>query len=640
MTFTHPNITIGTAGHIDHGKTSLIRFLTGCDTDSLREEKERHMTIELGHVACSVGEYQVGIVDVPGHEAFIKTMVAGANGMDGVIFVVAADDGIMPQTKEHLDILTLLGIKHGIVALTKSDRVAAEDLPRIQEQIRYFLQGTFLEKSPIFPVNNLNGDGFLEFHKGLLQLIKEIPPRKVDGIFRMPIEKAFSIPGSGTIIIGIPVSGRITTNQTLTLYPTQKREGRIRQIRAYDQVTQEALSGQCAAINIPSFLLKDIKRGYVLAPKGLLTTNWFLAEIRLLPQEDLTITNSQKVRLHVGTSDTQATIYLLDSGSELHGGDQAFVQIHTQQPLTIASGDRFIIRSLTPSRSIGGGSFLRSNINRLRRYEIDPDQLEQCKTAIKDPKEWVLYCLENSPQILLSMDDLCKTSNIPLEQLEEIVTRLKEEGAVYGSLTTTLFADSKYKEVSEKIIYSIERYHRENKESLGASVVFLRNDTQISKPAFSAIIDLMLSQRILKKISGLISLFGHSPEVESQDQKLLDHISNIFKNHLFTPPKTQELFELLGNVPLSRIEKSLVILRQQGILIYVGEHLQFHRDAIETAKKLFREHIKQQGSLFSVDAKYVINSSRKYAIPILDYLDKVDFFIRDGNTRFLKHSEE
>ena len=247
MPLAQPNITLGTAGHIDHGKTSLVKFLTGCETDRLKEEKERGMSIDLGFAPCTIGDLEVGIVDVPGHENFVKTMVAGASGMDGVILVVAADDGVMPQTREHLDILTLLGIRHGMVALTKIDRVDGEYLELVRFELEEFLRGTFLQVARILPVSNLTGQGYEPFYDALADLIRSIRPKRTDGVFRMPVDRAFSAAGYGTVVAGIPVAGSAHAGDEVLLLP-QGIVGRIRQIQVYGRSSDTVMAGQCAAL--------------------------------------------------------------------------------------------------------------------------------------------------------------------------------------------------------------------------------------------------------------------------------------------------------------------------------------------------------------------------------------------------------
>ena len=311
MSATQINITLGTAGHIDHGKTALVKSLTGCETDRLKEEKERGMSIDLGYAPCTIGELEVGIVDVPGHEHFIKTMVAGATGMDGVILVVAADDGIMPQTREHLDILTLLGMRHGLVALTKIDRIAPEDFDLVRADFAGFLQGTFLEGAAILPVSNVTGEGFDQFYEALFALVGRITPRRVDGVFRLPLDRAFSAPGYGTVVAGIPVCGSARIGDEVVVLP-HGLTGRIKRIEVYGHVSDTVLAGQCAAVNVGHWESQAIRRGDAVTLPGYFSPEvWYLCHLRLLPREKLHLKQAAEVKFHTGTSEVNAAVYNL-----------------------------------------------------------------------------------------------------------------------------------------------------------------------------------------------------------------------------------------------------------------------------------------------------------------------------------------
>ncbi|MHC4557871.1 MAG: selenocysteine-specific translation elongation factor [Planctomycetota bacterium] len=311
MSAAQTNITLGTAGHIDHGKTALIKCLTGCDTDQLKAEKERGMSIDLGFAPCTVSDLEVGIVDVPGHENFIKTMVAGASGIDGAIFVIAADDGVMPQTREHLDILTLLGIKYGIVALTKVDCVEPSRLRNVTDQVKDFLVGTFLQDAPIIPVSSITGEGFDTFYEALKELVNIIVPKKTDGVFRLPVERTFSVKGYGTVVTGIPVAGSVKIGDEVVLFPHDTR-GRIKAIQVYKRNSEVAMVGQCAAVNVPQWDYKAIERGSTVTAGDFFSPQqWYLCKLQVLPHIKSTLKNAVKMKFHTGTSEIIATVFLL-----------------------------------------------------------------------------------------------------------------------------------------------------------------------------------------------------------------------------------------------------------------------------------------------------------------------------------------
>jgi selenocysteine-specific elongation factor len=640
MNLEFPNITLGTAGHIDHGKTSLVRFLTGCDTDTLKEEKARGMTIDLGHAPCTIGNLQVGIVDVPGHEAFIKTMVAGASGMDGVILVVAADDGVMPQTREHLEILTLLGIRHGVVALTKADRVDPELLPVVADDVRAFLQGTFLAEAPIFPVDNLTGAGFLEFLDGLAGLVKRIEPKRTDGVFRMPVERSFSAVGAGTVVAGIPVSGRLTVGDELMLYP-EGLSGRVRSIQVYGRTAPEALSGQCAAINVTSWEAQEIRRGQVIATPGCFVPGeWYFASLRLLQHERLQMKNGQRIKLHTGTTEVQASVYLTGApGPGLTAGADAIVQIHADNPLTVAPGDRFIIRSMTPVRSIGGGTFLEMLPERVRRVDVPVAQLEKRCQALAAPETWLDYCLETAPEMLVDSHKLARAASLPPLLVRTLAARLLAGGrAVRVSDDVWCHAVS-LQEAGARIQAALAAHHQAEPASPGVDAATLQKTTGIPRPALNFALGKLQAGNQVKEANSQWSLASHRPQVKDQEQALLEAVEAGFKDKLYAPPSRDELAAAL-NQPPARIDRAMQLLKQHGRIIFVGEGIHFHREAVETAQKRLEAHIVEKGKLESVDFKYLVDTTRKYALPLLDYFDRTGFLTRSGNTRYLRYRKD
>ncbi len=418
------NITLGTAGHIDHGKTALVKCLTGCDTDRLKEEKERGMSIELGFAPCKIADMQVGIVDVPGHENFIKTMVAGASGMDGVILVVAADDGVMPQTREHLDILTLLGIRRGIVALTKIDRVAPEHRKTVRANVAAFLRGTFLENAPIFPLSNVTGEGFDPFLESLWTLVQTIEPRRIDGVFRLPLERGFSVPGYGAVVAGIPISGSAHVGDEMVLLP-RNLAGRIRRIEIYGQLSDVVMAGQCAAINIGQWDHREIRRGDTLTVPGYFAPQeWYLCSLRMLPREKLLLKSGAEVKFHTGTSEVAAMFYPLQ-GNHMAGGDAGLIQIRTKSPVVAGPGDPFLLRTPSPVQTIGGGVIVEAVPRRLKgsRPNVCRD-LEERAAAILDERRFVEYCVRNAESLAVRESAIAVRAKIPAGRLQAILADL------------------------------------------------------------------------------------------------------------------------------------------------------------------------------------------------------------------------
>jgi selenocysteine-specific elongation factor len=351
-------IILGTAGHIDHGKTSLIRAVTGTDTDRLKEEKERGITIELGFAALDLPSGQhLGIVDVPGHEKFVKNMVAGATGIDIVAMVIAADEGVMPQTREHMEICTLLGIKHGLVVLTKIDMVDEEWLELVQEDVRDFTRGTFLEDSPMVPVSSVSGDGIPEFIAQLDELSQKIPVKPPSSIFRLPIDRVFTMKGFGTVITGTLVSGSINDGASIMVYP-QGITSKIRGLQVHNQSVDSAEAGMRTAINFQGLEKAAIQRGEVLSSPDALKPSYMVdIDLNFLSSNPKPIKNRTLVRFHTGTSEILGNLILLDR-EELLAGDSTVAQLRLNSAVSLVKEDRFVIRSYSPIRTIGGGEVL------------------------------------------------------------------------------------------------------------------------------------------------------------------------------------------------------------------------------------------------------------------------------------------
>jgi len=393
------NITLGTAGHIDHGKTALVKCLTGCETDRLKEEQERGMSIDLGYAPCYLGRVQVGIVDVPGHAHFVKTMVAGATGMDGVILVVAADDGVMPQTREHLDILTLLGVRHGLVALTKIDRVGPDHLELVRSDLENFLHGTFLESAPVVPLSNVTGEGYDRFQDALHALVESIRPKRIDGVFRIPVDRAFTAQGYGTIVAGIPVCGSARVGDEVVVLP-HNLPGRIKRIEVYGRASDTLVAGQCAAVNVGHWESHAIGRGDTVTLPGYFgPETHFVCKLRLLPREKLRLKHASEVKFHTGTSEVNAVIYALEE-RELQGGGEYLVELKTNTPLVAGPGDPFILRTFSPVATVGGGIVVEAATRRLKRNRPGVlDDLRQRADAVPDDARFVEYCVQTAEQL-------------------------------------------------------------------------------------------------------------------------------------------------------------------------------------------------------------------------------------------------
>ena len=361
-------VIIGTAGHIDHGKTSLVRSLTGTETDRLKEEKERGITIDLGFAKLNSGETNAGIVDVPGHERFVKNMLAGVGGIDIVMLVIAADEGVMPQTREHLSICELLGVKNGLIVITKSDLVEPEWISLVKDDLKEFVKGTFLHKKPILQVSSETGEGIDDLKKILNKLILDVNPKDENGVFRIPIDRVFTMHGFGVVVTGTLFSGKVKTGQTIEIYPTET-QAKIRGIQVHSESVEESAAGFRTAINLQGIEKTKIERGYVLGfPKEMRNTYMLDVFLELLESASNPLKNRSRVRFHSGTVEVMARVILLEKDS-INPGDKIFAQIRLEKPITALPRDRFVIRSYSPMTTIGGGEIL----------DVDPPKLKRMK---------------------------------------------------------------------------------------------------------------------------------------------------------------------------------------------------------------------------------------------------------------------
>ena len=637
MDTTQKNITLGTAGHIDHGKTALIKLLTGCDTDLLKAEKERGMSIDLGFAPCTVSSLEVGIVDVPGHENFIKTMVAGATGIDGVIFVIAADDGVMPQTREHLDILTLLGVNHGIVALTKVDSVEPSRVEKATTEVKNFLVGTFLENAPILPMSSITGRGFDAFYEALKQLIDAIEPKKTDGVFRLPVERTFSVKGYGTVVTGIPVAGTVKIGDEVVLFPHGSK-GRVKAVQVYKRSSDTAMVGQCAAINVPQWDYREVERGCtVTLAKYFSPEQWYLCELQILTSVKSPLKTGAKIKFHTGTSEVLATAYLLEA-NRAAAGQSHLVQIRLDRPQRIvaAPGDRFILRSLSPVQTIGGGMIVEAIEGKLKRNQeqLVRDAHDRA-AAVLTERDFVDYCVKAAQAHAASEGELSIRAKILPEPLKKILAELSGEGKVI-SLDSKLFAHrDTIEDVQRKLLDIVGDFHRTKPASPGLSIEQLLEASQLRKDVFDGFVRLLTSQGKLVERKHCLALPEHREMFSEAEQELLMTVESLFKTRPFKPPKFDEVVNAATAKP-EDVQRILKILIEQELLVRVDNDLLFHREAVERARELLTAHIKNEGGLESVKFKYLLDTTRKFAIPLLDYFDRIGVTRRVGYTRLLR----
>jgi len=642
MTAQQINITLGTAGHIDHGKTALVKLLTGCETDRLKEEKERGMSIELGFAPCLIAGQEVGIVDVPGHEHFIKTMVAGATGMDGVLLVVAADDGIMPQTLEHLDILTLLGIRHGLVALTKTDRAGPERIAEVRGRLEALLRGTFLEGAPVCPISSVTGDGFDDFLKALQALIRSIHPKSASGVFRLPVERAFSAKGYGTVIAGIPVAGQARVGDEVVLLP-RGMAGRIAGLQAYGRNTDAAMAGQCAAVNVRHWEAGDVERGSVLALPGYFAAEqWFLCRLRLLAHENCFLKNAAKVKFHTGTSEVPGTVYLME-GDRAAAGAECLVQVRLDRPLVAGPTDRFILRTQSPPQTIGGGVIVEPALGRLRRNrpELLADLAERAQAVLQDTT-FVEYALQGRDRqgavsfaAAATAADLARRAKVMPSRLQEILQELVAAGRAVALPGGLYLHRARADEAERRILDELAEYHKRSPESPGADLESLLAAAAMDKDVGEKLVARLRAAGKVADRGGRLALAAHRPAVADEDRAAMDKVEALFRARAFNPPDPAEAAAAAG-LPPARAAKAVRVLMENRRLLEVAPGMLFHQEAIDRARAILTDYIRKEGQLESVKFKYLLDTTRKYAIPLLDYFDRAGVTRASGHTRYLR----
>ena len=629
------NITIGTAGHVDHGKTAMVRLLTGCETDTLKAEKERGLSIELGFAPCSVGGFGVGIVDVPGHEHFVKTMVAGAAGMDAVMLVVAADDGVMQQTREHLDILTLLGVADGIVVLTKIDRVAPEKVEERTDELREFLCGTFLENAEILPLSNITGEGFDGFHKALGALVERVGPKSAEGVFRMPVDRAFSPKGVGTVLTGIGLSGRVAVGDEVVLLP-QAETGRINAIEVYGEASDIAMAGECAALNVRRWDHGAIERGNTVATPGVFEPRrWFACRLRLLDYARIVIKNGTQVRFHTGTSETTASVYLME-GQRARAGEERIVQVYTEAPIVAGPGESFIIRCLSPMTTVGGGMIIEGLDRRLRRSrEGTLEDLRERAEAASDVTTFAEYCLKAAGLEGTAPAALARRVKTPQPRMDAILAGLSDAGRVVALAAGLYMHADGADEAAARIRAALAAHHEGASESPGLSMEALAEASGLSAPVVAGSLSRLVERGEVKQSGGRFALSTHEVTVSGEDREVFERVETLLREGGFHPPSIDEVIAGTG-FEAARVKKAVGSFIERGILVRVAEGLFFHREALAEAQGRLVDHIRREGKLESVKFKYLLDTTRKYAIPLLDYFDNANVTVRVGYTRYLK----
>ncbi len=628
-------LMIGTAGHVDHGKTRLVRLLTGCETDRLKEEKLRGMSIELGFAPCRLSRgLAAGIVDVPGHEQFVKNMVAGASGMDLAVLVIAADDGVMPQTVEHLQIMQFMGVQKGMVALSKIDLVSPERIEEVKEQIAQLAQGTFLEGAPICPFSSETLEGFGPLYNTLVATALEAKIERREGVFRMPVERVFSPPGFGTVATGIPFAGRIALGDEVEIHPGGKR-ARVRGIQRFLRDAAEGHCGQCLALNLAGLPLDAVARGSVVARPGYVTPNAFLAVVLFACRDlSLSLRSGQDVRLHTGTLEAQARLNLFDRGT-LERGGTALGALHLSEPLPVCPGDRFVIRLNSPSITVAGGVVLRSLPHRPKGSRASlADELRARWASFASIRSRMEYHFSFSSIESSTLHEAAVELLIEEDSAKSLIVEMQKEGVLVACPPERWLHREGWEQAQERLSDVLDRFHRERPADYGPLLAEAAKAARLPLPVAESVAESLKENGCLERREGRLRLAGKPQSAETGSGQLQTRVEKIYLEGKFATPRPDELPALL-NVRPAEAAQALDFLCRQGTLVRLGKNVVFHRQWMREAETIVVREIESKGQLDSGEFKDSIGSSRKYALALLDHFDTIHVTLRSDNLRWL-----
>lgn len=623
------NLTIGTAGHIDHGKTTLIKAITGIETDSLKDEKKRGITINLGFAHLDYEDMTVGFVDVPGHEKFIKNMVAGVTGIDAVMLVISADEGIMPQSIEHFNILELMGLKKGFVVITKTDLVDEELVEVVEEEVKELVQGTFLENCKIIKASSKTMVGIDE----IKDFIRELASQEDRDLSlenpRLAIDRVFSLRGVGTVVTGTLANGLLDKEDTVLIYP-QQISSTIRNLQVFSRDVDRVLAGQRTAINLRDLDKKDLNRGDDLAlPDTLRLTNQIDCKIEIIESTDRVIKNNSRLHLHIGTKEVIAKIKILNN-TELVGGSSSYARLKIEEDITVKRGDRFILRFYSPLETVGGGVVLDPNPKRKLNEIIKEIDFIEEDYNLKSYIEFLLK-MENS---FLKIEEIIKNTIFNYEYIKKVLFELESRDIVYNYIFgRKIFAihSQVQEKLNNKILDYLKKNEKENNISLGIPKEELRNNIfeGIDKNIYNEFIDKLVTKNLIKNTNNMITTFDYYPEMNlSQKEKkreLLIKLSNQGKD-ILNVKEYRESQESSNIIDYMIAEEELVEINKDEVIL---------KNNLENIKEKLIKYLKENEKITVVDFRDLIESNRKHSIMILEYFDSKNLTKRIEDYRIL-----
>ncbi|MBI5559475.1 MAG: selenocysteine-specific translation elongation factor [Deltaproteobacteria bacterium] len=632
-------IVLGTAGHVDHGKTSFVRALTGIDTDRLKEEKERGITIELGFAYLDLPcGHRLGIIDVPGHERFVKNMVAGVTGIDLVAFVIAADEGIMPQTREHFEICRLLGVKKGLIIITKKDMVEADWLALVVEEVRSFFSDSFLAEAPLVMVSSTTGEGIDEARHTLDKLVSSCEFAEAYGPFRLAIDRIFSMKGFGAVVTGTSLSGRVAVGDDIMVYPGEL-EGKIRGIQVHGQSVELVEAGNRTAINIQGLEMEMLERGNVLATPGCLKPSYMLdAEFLFLSSNDKPLKNRARVRVHLGTAEIMGRVVLLEE-EELAPGKSANVQLLLEEPVGVWPGDHYVVRRYSPVTTIGGGVIVNNSAPKRKRFKEENSRIFSLYHN-GTQEDLVLLLLRESgldgltgPELSVKMgcfgNRFKKLMNGPISSRSVVVVDSEKQLFV---------AEDVYAALLKKITDIVTAYHRESPLKPGLPKEELRSRLQkgLGMRLFQLCLTDLGKKGIIVLEEGIVRLAGHQVSLRANEKEIREKMDRLFADGGLSAPTMKEVYSAFPDVSQPLLMEVLSLLVKDGVITKVTNDFYFHTRTLAELQEKLLGYLLKEGDIDAPRFKDMTGLTRKFSIPLLEYFDKIKLTLRVGDKRVLR----
>jgi selenocysteine-specific elongation factor len=631
------SIIIGTAGHIDHGKTALVRALTGVEADRLPEEKRRGITIDIGFADLDLGDVRAGFVDVPGHERFVKNMLAGAHGIDVVALVISADESVMPQTREHFDICRLLDVRKGLVVLTKKDLGDEDLLQLVLAESQELGSGSFLENAPIIAVSSRTSEGIEELKGTLREIGLEVGARSADFVTRLPIDRAFTMRGFGAVVTGTLIAGEIAEGEELELLPSATRV-RVRGIQVHGSQVKRAHAGQRTAINLSGVEAAVGQPGMVLAPPSRLRPTQVIdVRVQLLVSAPRPLRSRQRVRVHIGAAEVLARIRVLESGGEIKPGQSGFVQLRTEAPIVGVLGDRFILRSYSPQVTIGGGLILDAFPSKHRSRDMAAACMRLYNLSNADRAQQVAVFVTGADRTGLRRADLTARTGWRDEAIGEATKQALAANAIVDA-EGVLLGRERFDELKRVVLGEVAAHHQREPLLRGLAKETLRERFFAHAPAelFRGVLANLEKEGALVAEKEIVRLREHTRELSNENSGLRDRLEKIYRDAGLAAPSLNEALASSG-ASLEQGRKILQLLIDSGILVKVHGEMFFHRTALDDLTRRLRDHgAKLKERAIDVAAfKELAGISRKYAIPLLEYLDRQRVTRREGDRRIV-----